>query len=96
MIIPVGLLRFLDRNYQEKLRDMEREKCSCLRDKDNFFIKTHYPACVSIPNLYSSYSFFPDDAFLDIYWEVIVNGIKEKYPEIVMEAFLLSDTLIHY
>jgi hypothetical protein len=80
------VLDYLVDHHNSKLRSIEREVCHCFKGFTLTGVSIYYPKCV---NELSSNLRTSEEA-IDVYWDVIEGYMKEKYPELLMEAYMMG------
>jgi len=77
----------LEEKYLRQVRLIERRLCNCFKGKSSKYIQSTYPKCLSVDGLTAKEA----DQVVDAYWDFILPHFKEKYPEKLMEIYLLQE-----
>ena len=73
---------YLEKHHMDKVQKIERKLCHCHRKRRSIESGYPYPHCCSM--------IFSHSTITHLYWKGIKGEMKKKYPDVMMEVYLLN------
>jgi len=81
---------YFDDKYQRIIMSSERKLFPCRKDVGAKYLKYSYPPCSHKLGHFLT-TWLPDCNYLEVYFKVIMEDIRKRHPDKVMEAYLLAE-----